>query len=374
MACILNALIVGGGIAGLSSAITLSRAGVQCDVLETAEAPMGASIGISGRAADALADLGVYDECYATSSVWDERSSAATFWDATGKMISKMPDRPTWPGAKTALGVYRPIMLDLFELKAQSHGAHIHRGLTARKIVPSQGGPTVTLSDGQVKHYDLVVGADGIWSSTRREVFPDAPTPEYAGQMSLRWMAPGPAITDEGMYVSPAGRIGFYYMPQNLVYVAAVISSVKPIRPSADELFTLLDDLLASFTAPAIVEMRGRLTREANLICRPFEWVLVPDPFRDGVLLIGDAAHATTAHMGMGGGMALEDAVVLGQCIATAGSLDEAVQQYMARRFNRVRTVVETSVEIAKGEQVGAPLSERMRLSKTAFAVLAEAY
>ena len=122
------------------------------------------------------------------------------------------------------------------------------------------------------------------------------------------------------------------------------------------------------------MELRRRLTREANLICRPFEWVLVSDPWRDGVLLIGDAAHATTAHMGMGGGMALEDSVVLGQCIATADSLPSAVGQFWARRVGRVRTVVETSVAISKGEQMGAPTSERMRLSKEAFAALAEPY
>jgi 2-polyprenyl-6-methoxyphenol hydroxylase-like FAD-dependent oxidoreductase len=123
MACISNALIVGGGIAGLSAAISLGRAGVQCEVLEIADAPMGASMGISGRAADALAELGVYDECFATSTVWDERSSAASFWDAAGNLVSKPPERPKWPGAKTALGVYRPVLLDIFEKEAQAQGA-----------------------------------------------------------------------------------------------------------------------------------------------------------------------------------------------------------------------------------------------------------
>ena len=122
------------------------------------------------------------------------------------------------------------------------------------------------------------------------------------------------------------------------------------------------------------MELRRRLTPESELICRPFEWVLVPEPWRDSVLLIGDSAHATTAHIGMGGGMAVEDAVVLGQCIAAAGSLPEALSQFMARRFNRVRTDVETSVAIARGEQAGAPTSDRMRLSKDAFAALAEPY
>ena len=374
MACISNALIVGGGIAGLSSAIALGRIGVQCEVLEIAEAPLGASIGISGRAADALAELGVYEDCFSTSAVWDETSSAASFWDAAGNLISKAPPRPSWPGAKTALGVYRPTLLEIFEKEARALGASIHRGITVREILTSQGAPTVTLSDGRNSRYDLVIGADGIWSPTRRQVFPDAPKPEYAGQMSIRWMAPGPAIPDEGMYVSPEGRVGFYYIPQGLVYVPAVVSSTDPIRPSPDELFTLFDDLLASFTAPAVVELRRRLTSESELICRPFEWVLVSEPWRHGVLLIGDSAHATTAHMGMGGGMAIEDAVVLGQCLAAAASLPDALSQFTARRFNRVRTVVETSVAISKGEQAGAATSDRMRLSKAAFAALAEPY
>jgi 2-polyprenyl-6-methoxyphenol hydroxylase-like FAD-dependent oxidoreductase len=374
MACISNALIVGGGIAGLSAAISLGRAGVQCEVLEIADAPMGASMGISGRAADALAELGVYDECFATSTVWDERSSAASFWDAAGNLVSKPPERPKWPGAKTALGVYRPVLLDIFEKEAQAQGAQIRRGVTAQTILPSANGPTVTLSDGTVRRYDLVVAADGIWSATRRQVFPDAPTPEYAGQMSIRWMAPGPAIPQEGFYLGRSGRVGFYYIPQGMVYVPAVISAADPIRPSPAELFTLFDDLLASFSAPSIVELRSRLTPESDLICRPFEWVYVPDPWRDGVLLIGDAAHATTAHMGMGGGMAIEDSVVLGQCVSNATSLSEAIKQFVTRRAGRVRTVVETSVAISKGEQNGASPSERMQLSKEAFAALAEPY
>ena len=374
MACISNALIIGGGLAGLGTAVTLSRAGVRCEVLELADTPLGASIGISGRAADALADLGIYDESYATSAVWDERSSAGTFFNAAGDVVSKMPDRPTWPGAKTALGMYRPVLLELLEKQAIAQGAQIRRGVTAREIKGTADGPSVLLSDGQTNRYDLVVGAEGIGSPTRRQVFQDAPEPVYAGQMSIRWMAPGPEIANEGMYVSPKGRVGFYYIPQGLVYVAAVITSAQPIRPSEQELHTLFSDLLASFTAPTVAELRRRLTPESVVICRPFEWVFVPDPWRDGVLLIGDAAHATTAHMGMGGGMALEDAVVLGQCIADAASLPQAITQFRARRDGRVRTVVETSVAISKGEQAGAPPAERMNLMKNAMSVLAEAY
>ena len=374
MPIIENTLIVGGGIAGLSAAIALGRKGVRCDVLEIAEAPLGTSIGISGRAADALAELGVYDACAAEATVWDDTSTAASMRDASGQLTSKGPQRPTWPGAHTALGLYRPALARALSNAAEEAGGRILRGVTADRIKPEAQGCRAALTNGETGHYDLVIGADGIGSKTRQHLFPAAPEPQYAGQMSIRWMAPGPKIADEGMYVSEKGRVGFYYLPQGMVYVPAVISAPRPIRPSPAELHALFDAFLASFSAPAIRELRRRLTPEANIICRPFEWVLVHDPWKDGVLLIGDAAHATTAHMGMGGGMAIEDGVVLGQCVAAASSLEEAVAAFKARRFERVRTVVDTSVAISQGEQTGAPPSERIRLQTQALKALAEPY
>ena len=374
MPIIENALIVGGGIAGLSAATALGRIGICCDVLETADEPLGAAIGISGRAADALAELGVYDACAAAATVWDETSNAASIRDASGQVITNGPERPRWPGAHDALGIYRPVLARALAAAAEAAGARILRGVTAHQIDHAAGGCLVHLTNGLVNHYGLVIGADGIWSQTRQQVFPNAPTPRYAGQMSIRWMAPGARILAEGMYVSPKGRVGFYHLPQDLVYVPAVIAAPKPIRPSKAELFALLDDLLAAFSAPAIKELRRRLTPEADIVCRPFEWVLVRDPWRDGVLLIGDAAHATTAHMGMGGGMAIEDAVVLGQSVASEPSLEAAVAAFKARRFERVRTVVDTSVAISQGEQTGAPASERIRLQTQALQMLAQPY
>ena len=75
MACVSKALIIGGGIAGLSAAIALSRVGVTCDVVELTGSPLGASLGVSGRAAEALDELGVYERCYETSRPFSRISS-----------------------------------------------------------------------------------------------------------------------------------------------------------------------------------------------------------------------------------------------------------------------------------------------------------
>jgi 2-polyprenyl-6-methoxyphenol hydroxylase-like FAD-dependent oxidoreductase len=273
------------------------------------------------------------------------------------------------------LGVYRPDFLQVLAEEAVRLGADIRKRITAASIEEVGEGARVIFTDGDARTYDLVVGADGINSRTREMLFPEAEKPAYTGQMSIRWMAPGPFVEGEGWYHSPVGRLGFYYIPQGEVYMPAVISRPEMARLSDDEVHAVFTDLLDSYSAGPLVELRGRLTADAKLICRPFEWILLREPWYTGrVLLIGDAAHATSAHMGMGGGMALEDSVVLGQCVSAAKTLPEAFDAFMARRFERVKMVVETSVGLSRLEQADAPPSENVALLTRAFSMISQPY
>lgn len=375
MACIAKALIVGGGIAGLSSAIALSREGVQCDVVELSGKTDGASMALSGRAAEALYDLGVYDQNCERGRVFGIDSTAASLFSADGTLIRPSPKRPQWPGAKDGVAVYRPAFADILGNTANSL-CTLRKGLTISAIEDRENDTLVTFSNGETGTYDLVIGADGISSLTRKLVFPEIGEPHYSGQISIRWMAPGPAVDNEGWYQSEAGRLGFYYLPhQDLVYIPSVLDLPQRKRLSDEEVREMFVGLLDSMTAPAIQELRARLTPDSVLIGRPFDWILVPDQwYRGRTLLIGDAAHATTAHMGMGAGMALEDSVVLGQCIATAATLPEALATFMKRRYERVKLVVETSVKLSKLEQENAPPATAGALFVAAFGALAEPY
>lgn len=375
MACISNALVVGGSIAGMSAAIALARQGVTVDVVELAEVPLGASLAFSGRAAEALVELGIYDQVHATGTPFGPDSTAASMRDSTGRMLAPPPKRPVWPGAVDAVAVYRPVFLEVAEAAAEKLGVRIRKGVSYASIDNGEDAVSVVFTDGEAGRYDLLIAADGIFSKTRALVFPDAPKPTFSRQLSIRWMAPGPAIPDEGWYMSAVGRMGFYYLPQGVVYVPAVIDMPEQRWLSKEEVRAIFERLLDSMTAPSIAELRSRLTEDSELIGRPFEWILVPDRwYANRVLLIGDAAHATSAHMGMGGGMALEDAAVLGQCVADAAALPEALEAFMARRYERAKLVVETSNRLGELEREKAPPSENMAVLSKAFMTLGQPY
>lgn len=375
--CASTVLIVGGGIAGLSSAIALTRVGVHCDVVERGNPKEGASIAFSGRAAEALDELGIYDLVYRAGHPFAHVSDAVSVRDAAGNLVSAGPPRPQWANAKGAVGIYRPALIEIMIKVATELGVNIRPGTTVSRFENNTDHVHAVFSGGEEQRYDFMVGADGIESTTRMELFPDHPTPTYAGQLSVRWMAPGLAIEPECWYTSPVGRLGFYSLPEGTIYVPAVFDIPEQKRFSNREVHDLFASLLDSMTAPAIVELRRRLSTDAELIARLFRWILLPEPwYRGRIILVGDAAHATTAHLGQGGGMALEDSVVLAQCVRDepSGDVGKAFEAFMSRRFDRVSTIVHTSVKVSELERQGASPEERRMLMGKAFAAISSPY
>jgi 2-polyprenyl-6-methoxyphenol hydroxylase-like FAD-dependent oxidoreductase len=374
MPCVSTALIIGGGIAGLSSAIALSRIGVACEVVEKNNPKEGASIGLTGQVVNALDELGLYDLVYNAGHPFHHDSGAASLRDSTGTLLSAFP-KPTNTDAKLGVGIYRPALIDLMTKVAVELGVKVISGATFTKIDNGSNGVTVSLTTGEQRTYDILLGADGIASETRRVLFPDATEPSYSGQWSIRWMAPGPPVEPESWYSSPVGRMGFYSLPEGIVYCPSVFNVPDDKRMTDKDVHDLFRSLLDSMTAPAIVELRSRLKSDSVLIGRPFKWILLPDPwYSNRALLVGDAAHATTAHLGMGGGMALEDAVVLAQCIKDANTVEDAFKAFMTRRFERVALVVNNSVKLSNLEQEDAPPAETMAVIGKARAAISGPY
>ena len=121
-------------------------------------------------------------------------------------------------------------------------------------------------------------------------------------------------------------------------------------------------------------EIRDGITRDSSIVQRPFDYALQPLPWHKGrVVLIGDAVHATTAHLASGAGIAVEDALVLTQELARAnGDIEGALAAFEDRRYERCKFVVESSVGICRAQLAHAPAPEIGQLMGRAMHKLAE--
>jgi 2-polyprenyl-6-methoxyphenol hydroxylase-like FAD-dependent oxidoreductase len=123
---------------------------------------------------------------------------------------------------------------------------------------------------------------------------------------------------------------------------------------------------------PAI---RASLGEDSQIVYRPLEWLLLPDPWYLGrVVLIGDAAHATTPHMASGAGLAVEDGLALAEELAQTDEVATALRRFMERRFARAKLVVETSVRVGEMEIAGAGRAEQAAMLAAATKALAQPY
>ena len=103
------------------------------------------------------------------------------------------------------------------------------------------------------------------------------------------------------------------------------------------------------------------------------EVVFVNEPwYRGRVLLIGDAAHATTPHLGQGAGMAIEDAIVLSEELTAGGDLEQQLQRFMARRFERCKYISENSIMAGEREMARDATFDRIGLTKAMLKLTAE--
>jgi 2-polyprenyl-6-methoxyphenol hydroxylase-like FAD-dependent oxidoreductase len=115
-----------------------------------------------------------------------------------------------------------------------------------------------------------------------------------------------------------------------------------------------------------IGEVRDQFISDPKqVVYRPLESLFISEPWYKGrVLLIGDAAHATTPHLGQGAAQAIEDAVVLGEEVATGGAVDEILRRFMDRRLDRCKFIVESSLQIGEWEQRPSPSADHAGIIK----------
>ncbi len=365
-------IIVGGGIAGLTLAIGLRQAGIAVDVLE--EQPswrvLGVGISLTGPTLRALRSLGLIDQCVAVSFGY----SQLQVFDRDGKQTGAIElPRLNGPDYPAQVAIERRALHDVLLAAAEQSGARIRLGFSVRSYRQEKDSIELELTDGSRERCDLMVGADGLHSRVRAMAFPDAPAPRFTGLAVWRYTMPRPPEVD-CMHLAYGGgnKPGLNPVSQTSMFLFLVQKIETGARLPYEKMATLLRDQFTPYKG-TLDWVRERIVDPALVDYRPMESLLVPDPwYRGRIVLIGDSAHTTTPHLATGAGIAIEDAVVLAEELAGDAPIDKALGNYMKRRYERCRLVVDTALLLGEWEKDPTiPAANHVKLMRDTYATLA---
>lgn len=367
----LDILVIGGGIGGLTAAIALRAKGYGVDVIERDPDWTVYGVGIiqQGNVVRAMAALGLIDDYLNAGFGYDK----IEIFLPDGQSVAKIPSPRLVEAYPANVGIGRPALHKVLGDRAKAAGASIRLGVTATDLTEESEGISVRFSDGSRRRYSIVVGADGLYSQTRDTLFPLGPKPQFTGQSVWRYNLPRPE-TVRGLcaFNGPTG-LGLVPLSRDLMYMFA--TTPEPGNPHYPRkgLAATMREKLKGVRAPQIQALASLIVDDGEVVYKPLETVFVDGPWHKGrVVLLGDAVHTTTPHLGQGAGMAIEDAVVLADELAKAGSIADAFAAYQARRFERCRYIVDASLAICLGQIGKGPLVETASASREMFERIAE--
>lgn len=345
----MRVIVVGGGIAGLSAAIALRQTEHEVVVLERTPRvdPVGAGITLFANAMRALGRLGV-GESVAARGAAAARSAILT---SDGRELTRVPSDLL----EGTIALHRA---DLQAELAAASGA-LRLGVEVTAVEQGEDGVVARSTEGSEERGDLLVGADGLSSVIRRAIA-DLPI-RFAGYTAWRGVSPVPV--EAGRLTESWGvgeRFGLIDIGRGRTYWFATKNAPEGEPDEAGGRKAEIRRRFSGWHEP-IAAVVG--AADEGAILRNDVYYLEPLPrWSDRrVVLVGDAAHATTPGVGQGAAQAIEDAVVLADRLAGSDDLTAAFAEYEAIRRPRAEAVLKVSRRVDKAAQLANPLGCRLR-------------
>ncbi|MEU1147837.1 FAD-dependent monooxygenase [Streptomyces sp. NPDC005863] len=341
-----HAVVIGGGIGGLTAAIGLHESGWSVTVLERAASlkPVGSGIGLAPNGQRALDVLGLGD-----------RVRALAAWQGDGGMraqhgrwlVRTRADDAEAAHGGTLVMLHRATLVDL--LVAALPEKALRTGVRARLVDPGTTTrcAVVGTDDGDIEA-DLVVGADGIDSAVRAALFPAHPRPVYAGFTAWRFVVPAPAEPFAPHETWGRGGVwGTQPLKDGRVYAYCTARLPEGGR-APDSEKAELERRFGDWHDP--IPRLLAAVREEDILRNDVRHLTAPlaAHHRGRVVLVGDAAHAMTPSLGQGGNQAIEDAVVLAHHVAPGTDLGAGLAAYSAARVPRTTDIVRRAARAAR--------------------------
>lgn len=327
-----HALIIGGGIAGATTALALGKAGVTSNVYEAYPSggdDVGAFLLVMPNGIDALraidAEQAVIERSFATPNVEYLDPTDAVY--ASGPMGSSHAPR-TLKRADLYLALQEELL---------RRGGTIEHG---KRLVSAEITDRVvaTFADGSTAEGDFLVGADGVWSTTRNLIDPAAPQPQFTGVTLVYGYSRDtsiPIVPETCRLV--AGGLVYVTSPGNETFWAAGLPGAHPDTP-------LLKALAAHFAdAPGQVPHQVYGAVQENVLATAIHHLpeQLPHWHNERMVLVGDAAHLSATSAAQGASIALEDSVILAQCVRDIPDLAAAFATYQRIRAPRAQRLAD---------------------------------
>ncbi len=380
-----HALVIGGGMAGPVTAMALHRAGIEATVYEAydrAADGVGAflTLAVNGMAALRTLDL------HAGVRALGFDTPRMTMSMGNGKRVLDLGFGAPLSDGTHNQTITRSALYGFLRDEAVRRGVPIEYGKRLVSAESSADGVVAIFADGSTVRGDLLIGADGLRSASRRIIDPAAPDPRYVPLLNAGGYAKGVRVDGEPgvmnmifgrqcffcYVVSPSGDVWWFANPrQPRELPAAELAAVTPAQWRSR-----LTGLFATDHSPAVALIEA--TDELFSGWNTYDFPTVPTWHRDRKIIIGDAAHATSPASGQGASMALEDAITLAKCLRDLPDVPAAFAAYETLRRTRVERVVAHGKRNGDGKTLG-PVGQKvlpliMRLARPTERKLAWLY
>jgi 2-polyprenyl-6-methoxyphenol hydroxylase-like FAD-dependent oxidoreductase len=361
-----KALIIGGGIAGPVAALALRRAGIDSIVFESRLAPAEGVGGALAIAPNGLAALGIVRADHAVEAR-GQAIRTMIMADGRGKQIGEFPAlkglAPNW-----AMG--RAEFSRLLQTQAEAEGIHFEYGKRLVGVEEGAGEIRARFADDSSSAGDVLIGTDGIHSTVRTLIDPQAPAPKHVPLLNFG------AIADiavqgrpDAMYFvfGERGFFGYWLQPDgrtawfsNLPHAAPMTSTEARAIPAEDWLRTLREMYAHDMPARTLLEH----TPSQELVTLGSMEIMpdLPHWYRGRMVLVGDSAHAPSSSSGQGASLAVESAIELARCLRDVPDVSSAFAAYERLRRHRVRQVASRATKTNNTKALGPVAKAIFRL------------
>ncbi|PZS26444.1 MAG: monooxygenase [Pseudonocardiales bacterium] len=364
MSKVRTVLVIGGGIAGPVAATALHKAGLQATVYEAYPA---ASKGIGSALAlapNGLAALGIIDADAAVRAIALPITGTAVSIAGRNIALPGLPDLP--PLQMVDRGDLHRVLHD----RATAVGARFEYGKRLVGVDEGLDGITARFSDDSTATADVLVGADGVRSTVRTLIDPNAPSANYTGLLGFGGYVDADIPRAPGAMTFAFGTRAYYLywaMPDGRIAWGANLPSKDYLTltqaraiPAQD----WLDALRATYAGDVPGEMLAERTTAQSLEVLGAIHIMPPVPHwhRGRMVLVGDAVHAPSNSTGQGASLAIESAIQIARCLRDLPDASSAFAAYEALRRARVEKITKRGAKLNHAKTPGRVARKMMRL------------